>query len=174
MGRSSRTLKAIAWKYRTSSPWRDLRRARLVPPPPASVPTNTPPERARGAARSSEPADHALGGSRGGLSTKVHLAADGCAQPLAFTVTAGQAGDGPAFETVMCRIRVPRNGPGRPRTRPVAVLADRAYSSRAIRSHLRRRDIRAVIPQPSDQIGHRLRRGRDGGRQPSFDTQAYK
>ncbi len=74
----------------------------------------------------------------------------------------------------MSRIRVPRSGPGRPRTRPLAVLADRAYSSRAIRSHLRRRGIRAVIPQPSDQVGHRLRRGRLGGRPPGFDAEAYK
>ncbi|GAO07118.1 putative transposase [Streptomyces lydicamycinicus] len=74
----------------------------------------------------------------------------------------------------MARIRVPRTGPGRPRTRLVTVLADRAYSSRSIRSHLRRRTIRAVIPQPSDQIGHRLRRGRRGGRPPGFDADAYK
>jgi len=118
----------------------------------------------KGAAHSGEPTDHALGRSRGGLSTKVHLAADGRARPLAFTVTAGQAGDASAFETVMSRIRVPRTGRGRPRTRPLAVLADRAYSSRAIRSHLRRRGIRAVIPQPLDQVGNRLWRGRLGGR----------
>lgn len=74
----------------------------------------------------------------------------------------------------MAGIRVPRSGPGRPRTRPDAVLADRAYSSRAIRNHLRRRGIRAVIPQPSDQIGHRLRRGRAGGRPPAFDAEAYR
>lgn len=74
----------------------------------------------------------------------------------------------------MARIRVPRTGLGRPRTRPTAVLADRAYSSRAIRGHLRRRGIRAVIPQPADQIGHRLRRGRLGGRPPGFDAEAYK
>jgi transposase len=74
----------------------------------------------------------------------------------------------------MSRIRVPRTGPGRPRTRPQTVLADRAYSSRAIRSHLRRRGIRAVIPQPSDQVGHRRRRGRLGGRPPGFDAEAYK
>lgn len=74
----------------------------------------------------------------------------------------------------MARIRVPRTGLGRPRTRPNAVLADRAYSSRAIRAHLRRRGIRAVIPQPSDQIGNRLRRGRQGGRPPGFDREAYK
>lgn len=74
----------------------------------------------------------------------------------------------------MARIRVPRTGLGRPRTRPDFVLADRAYSSRAIRRHLRRRGIRAVIPQPSDQVGHRLRRGRAGGRPPGFDAEAYK
>ncbi|WP_405786966.1 IS5 family transposase [Streptomyces sp. NBC_00029] len=123
----------------------------------------------KGAAGRREPADHALGRTRGGLSTKVHLAADGRARPLAFTVTAGQAGDAPAFETVMALIRVPRTGPGRPRTGPDAVLADRAYSSRAIRAHLRRRGIRAVIPQPSDQIGHRQRRGSHGDRPPRFD-----
>ncbi|CAL9661241.1 IS5 family transposase ISBli8 [Streptomyces sp. enrichment culture] len=118
--------------------------------------------------------DHALGRSRGGLSTKVHLAADGGARPPAFTVTAGQAGDAPAFETVMSHIRVPRSGVGRPRIRPPVVLADRAYSSRAVRNHLRRRDIRAVIPQPSDQIGHRRRRSRRGGRPPGLDAEAYK
>lgn len=89
-----------------------------------------------------EPNDHALGRSRGGLSTKIHLASDSRARPLAIHVTAGQAGDAPAFEDVIAGIRVPRNGRGRPRTQPDAVMADRAYSSRAIRKHLRRRGIR--------------------------------
>lgn len=124
----------------------------------------------KGAPDRSEPEDHALGRSRGGLSTKVHLASDSRARPLSIHVTAGQAGDAPAFEAVMAGIRIPRSGLGRPRTRPAVVLADRAYSSRAIRGHLRRRGIRAVIPQPSDQIGHRLRRGRP----PGFDSEAYK
>lgn len=44
--------------------------------------------------------------------------------------------------------------------------------SAAIRSHLRRRGIRAVIPRPSDQVGHRLRRGRRGGRPPGFGADA--
>ncbi|MFJ9041104.1 IS5 family transposase [Streptomyces sp. NPDC102406] len=129
--------------------------------------------RKRGRPRS-EPHDHALGRSRGGLSTKAHLASDSRARPLALHVTAGQAGDAPAFEAVMASIRVPRTGLGRPRTRPALVLADRAYSSRAIRAHLRRRGIRAVLPQPADQVGHRLRRGRAGGRPPGFDAEAYK
>jgi transposase len=74
----------------------------------------------------------------------------------------------------MTRVRVARTGPGRPRTRPTRLPADRAYSSRAIRGHLRRRQIRAVIPQPSDRIGHRLRRVRQGGRPPGFDASAYR
>lgn len=113
-------------------------------------------------------------GSRGGLSAKIHLASDARARPLALVVTAGQAGDTPAFTTVMAAIRVPRTGPGRPRPRPDTVIADRAYSARAIRSHLRERHIRAVIPQPVDQIRNRLRRGSRGGRPPGFDTEACK
>ncbi|MFF4054093.1 transposase [Streptomyces chartreusis] len=58
--------------------------------------------------------------------------------------------------------------------RPEVVLADKAYSSRAIREHLRRRDIRVVIPVPADQQGHRLRGGSRGGRPPAFDRDAYK
>ncbi len=73
----------------------------------------------------------------------------------------------------MAAIRVARPQ-GRPRTRPVVVLADKAYSSRAIREHLRRRRIRAVIPQPADQIANRRRLGRKGGRQPAFDREVYK
>ncbi|MEV7817780.1 IS5 family transposase [Streptomyces flaveolus] len=120
-----------------------------------------------------EPADHAIGRSRGGLTTKIHLASDGRCRPLAFVLTAGQAGDAPAFTAVMARLRVPRRR-GRPRTRPEMVLADKAYSSRAIRDHLRRRGIRAVIPERTDQQTNRQRRGPAGGRPPAFDRQAYK
>ncbi|MGW0670661.1 IS5 family transposase [Streptomyces sp. NPDC002746] len=121
----------------------------------------------------SEPGHHAIGRSRGGLTTKIHLASDGRCRPLCFYLTPGQANDAPAFEHIMARIRVPRPV-GRPRTRPDTVLADRAYSSRAIRAHLRSRGIRAVIPQPADQIAHRRRKGRQGGRPPFFDRESYK
>ncbi|WP_406835000.1 IS5 family transposase (plasmid) [Streptomyces sp. AHU1] len=209
-----RTLEAIAWKYRTGSPWRDLpdelgsfqtahkrllrwavdgtwerifvallAAADNVDDIGWTVSVDSTVCRAhqhaagawkRGRPGRAEPEDHALGRSPGGLSTKVHLVSDSQARPLAVRVTAGQAGDAPVFEAVMASIRVPRSGPGRPRTRPDAVLANRAYSSRAIRSHLRRRGIRAVIPQPTDHVGHRLRRGRAGGRPPAFDVGAYK
>ena len=63
---------------------------------------------------------------------------------------------------------------GRPRTRPDAVPGDKAYSSRANRQHLRDRRIKAVIPEPADQTGHRKRRGSRGGRPPGFDADDYR
>jgi len=74
---------------------------------------------------------------------------------------------------LLAAIRVPRCGPGRPRTRPDAVLADKAYSSRVIRAELRRRAITAVIPEPRDQQGHRRRRGSHGGRPVTYDPARY-
>lgn len=92
---------------------------------------------------------------------------------LARVTSAGQRHDSLGFAPVMDRIRIPRKGQGRPRTRPGRVLADKAYSSKAIRTHLRRRGIKAVIPEPADQIKNRARKGR-GGRPPAFDREAYK
>ena len=63
---------------------------------------------------------------------------------------------------------------GRPRTRPDAVRGDKAYSSRAIRSHLRGRGIKAVIPEPRDQQGHRKRRCSRGGRPVGLDADDYR
>jgi transposase len=74
----------------------------------------------------------------------------------------------------MAGIRVARPDGGRPRTRPDRVRADKAYSSRAIRAHLRRRHIACTIPVPDDQVGHRLRRGSRGGRPPTFDPGDYR
>jgi transposase len=121
-----------------------------------------------------EPADHALGRSRGGLTTKVHLACEQGRRPLSLVITAGQRGDSPQFTTVLDRIRVNAPGPGRPRCRPDRVLADKAYSSRANRAYLRRRGIRAVIPNKVDQLAHRRAKGRRGGRPPAFDSIAYQ
>ncbi|MEV4579505.1 IS5 family transposase [Nonomuraea jabiensis] len=56
----------------------------------------------------SKPADHALGRSRGGLSTKPHLACEQGQRLLAVVLTAGQRGDAPQFPAVMAAIRVLR------------------------------------------------------------------
>ena len=89
-------------------------------------------------------------------------------------VTAGQRGDSPQFAAVLGGIRVPRLGPGRPRTRPDRVLADKAYSSRANRALLRRLGIKATIPVKDDQAAHRRAKGCKGGRPPAFDREVYK
>ncbi|MFB9307487.1 IS5 family transposase, partial [Kibdelosporangium philippinense] len=121
-----------------------------------------------------EPADHGIGRSRGGRTTKLHLATEQGQKPLSVVVTAGQRGDSPQFQPVLEQISVPRIGPGRPRTRPDQVLADKAYGSRANRAYLRRRGIRCTIPEKADQIRHRKNRGRHGGRPPAFDHEVYK
>ena len=122
-----------------------------------------------------EPPDPALGRSRGGLSTKIHQLVDGRGRPMVIALTAGQAADSPMLKHLLADLAVARlNGPGRPRTRPDALLGDKAYSSKANRELLRAKHIRAVIPEPSDQAGHRKRRGSAGGRPPAFDANTYK
>ncbi|GAA2552644.1 hypothetical protein GCM10010295_45530 [Streptomyces intermedius] len=88
-------------------------------------------------------------------------------------LTPGQAGDSPQFQTVLDKVRVP--GPvGRPRTRPQAVAADRAYPSRADRAYLRRRHITAVIPEKIVQQANRRKKGSAGGRPVTYDAERYK
>ena len=86
----------------------------------------------------------------------------------------GQGPDGRALPDVLEQIHVPRAGAGRARTRPTAVLGDKAYSSRAIRTLLRKPGIRSVIPEPRDQQANRRRRGRIGGRPVTYDKDLYK
>jgi transposase len=127
-----------------------------------------------GGIMAAEPADHALGRSRGGLTTKTHLACEQGQKPLSVLITAGQRGDSPQFQAVLENIRVPRPGPGRPRTRPDRVLGDKAYGSRGNRAYLRRRGIRCTIPEKADQVRNRKNKGRHGGRPPAFDPGLYK
>lgn len=88
--------------------------------------------------------------------------------------TAGQRHDCLAMGAVLGRVRIRRSGPGRPRTRPDGVLADKAYSTGKIRAMLRRRGIAATIPQPANQVAGRKARGAKGGRPPAFDKERYK
>ncbi|WP_425583481.1 IS5 family transposase [Streptomyces paradoxus] len=128
----------------------------------------------RGRHRLDEPDDHSLGRSRGGLTTKIHLACDGKGRPLAILVTPGQRHDSVCARPLLEGIRVPRTGTGRPRCRPDRVIADKAYSSRGFRAYLRQRGIAHTIPEKTDQRRHRLRRGGHGGRPPGFDRETYR
>jgi transposase len=127
-----------------------------------------------GGAGGAEPADHGLGRSRGGWTTKAHLACEQGQKLLAVVITGGQRGDSPQFIPVLNAIKVPRLGQGRARTRPDRVLADKAYTSAANRAHLRRRGIRATIPSKTDQDASRRRKGSAGGRPHAFDPVIYR
>ncbi|MBB5968236.1 transposase [Planomonospora venezuelensis] len=87
-------------------------------------------------------------------------------------MTAGQAADSPQFIPVLKRIRV-RGPVGRPGTRPGAVAADKAYSSRGNRTYLRNRHIKAVIPEKKDQAANRKNKGSRGGRPVGHDAGLY-
>jgi transposase len=102
------------------------------------------------------------------------MAVDGRGLPLVLHVTAGNVNDSTCFEQVLEQIRIARPGGGHPRTRPGCVLGDKGYSARRIRTYLRRRGIGCVIPERSDQIANRKRKGHRGGRPPAFDAALYK
>jgi transposase len=110
-----------------------------------------------------EPADHALGRSRGGFGTKLHLITDGHGTPLVATLTAGQAHESMSLEITLEAIRLPRPGRGRPRTRPARLAGDKGYSHARIRRSLRGRGIKPVIPTRKDQKAN-----------PRFDKASYK
>lgn len=114
----------------------------------------------------------ALGRSRGGLTSKLHLAVDGAGLPISVILTPGPAGDNPQLlplldEIADLRIDGVRVQVGR-------VLADKAYSHPSTRKALRRRRIKVTIPERADQIRRRKQRGRAGGRPPAFDAEIYR
>jgi transposase len=114
-----------------------------------------------------EPNDHALGRSKGGFGTKLHLMVDGNGIPLSATLTPGQAHESTQFEAVVEAANLPAQ-PGRRRLRPRRIAADKGYDARRIRSWLRRRAIKPVIPP-------RKKRGKPRpGRPVSYDRAHYK
>jgi transposase len=116
----------------------------------------------------------ALGRSRGGLSTKIHVAVDRRGRPLSILLTPGQAGDNPQLFNLLDAICVNQPGPGRPRKRPDMLIADKAYAHDSTRAALRRRGIRHTIPERSDQIARRGAKASSGGRPPTFDKDVYR
>lgn len=99
-----------------------------------------------------EPADHALGRSRGGWGTKLHLVCDERGLPLGFSLSAGQVNECQVFESLVSGVRAAGVlGP------PRMLAGDKAYSSWPILRWLRRRRIRPVIPRRADQRARRYR-----------------
>ena len=69
-------------------------------------------------------AGQALGRSKGGFSTKIHLKTDFAGQPLVFELTGGEASDSPQFPILL---------DAGPDIRPRAAMADKGYDPKANR-----------------------------------------
>lgn len=94
---------------------------------------------------------------------------------LTSHLTPGQDADTTQLVRLLDDVAVARPaGTGRPRKRLDSLAADKAYSSKANRAALRRRRIPHDIPEKDDQKANRTRKGRRGGRPPTFRPARYK
>jgi len=108
-----------------------------------------------------EPADHALGRSRGGFGSKIHLVCDSRGTIVGIHVTAGQRHESKFFEATMARRLFHRRRGIRRWPRRLA--GDKGYSYPRIRRWCRRRWVEAVIPTRKNQP-----------RDEKFDKETYK
>lgn len=106
--------------------------------------------------------DRALGRSRGGFGTKLHLVTDSSGVPIAVSLSPGQRHESRQLKQTVATIGIP-NARGPCRRRPRQLGADKAYSIAWIRKWLRGRRIRPVIPTRADQPT-----------QADFDRSAYR
>lgn len=114
-----------------------------------------------------EPDDHAIGRSRGGLTTKIHALADQRCSPVTVVLSPGQAGDNPMLWPLLA-VQLSAED------KKFRLLADKAYSHDSTRARLRQLKIAHTIPERSDQIARRKGKGSKGGRPPAFSGRIYK
>ena len=109
----------------------------------------------------------ALGRSRGGFSTKVHVRVESGGKPMALVISRGERHESRYVDALLERGQVRRAGRCRPRVRPTQFVGNKGYSYPTVRRLLARRGIRAVIPRRRDQRP-------DDGRHRPFDRAAYR
>lgn len=94
-----------------------------------------------------EPADHALGRSRGGFSTKIHLVGDAGGVPIHFELSAGQAHENTSLEDLLNGIDDEMTtGTGEPIPWPEAMAGDKGYRAEWIDEMLLALGVTPVIP----------------------------
>ena len=114
-----------------------------------------------------EPHDHALGRSRGGFSTKIHILCDGAGLPLQFHLTAGQAHESNFLDTILKGADANLfDAQGEPIAWPLALAGDKGYRAAWIDDYLLDLGIHPVIPSKSNE-------DRDS-RPVEFDREAYR
>ena len=94
-----------------------------------------------------EPDDHALGRSRGGFSTKIHLLCDAGGCPLHFELSAGQANEITSLEDLLNGVdNELRDGTGKVVPWPHALAGDKGYRADWIDAMLLEIGVKPVIP----------------------------
>lgn len=108
-----------------------------------------------------ESPEHALGYSRGGFGTKVHLLIESHGIPVGIYLTGGERHECKAFAPLMGQVLLAhhRDRPFWPRK----LAGDKGYSYPEVRSWLKRHKIKPVIPTRKDQP-----------QDPSFDKVIYR
>jgi transposase len=107
----------------------------------------------------------AVGKTKRGKGTKWMVVVDGTGTPLGAHLDAASPAEVTLLERTLATIKVTRpHWPGRARTRPTRLIADRAYDSNPLRARLARRGIEPIIParrthaNATHQDGRTLRR----------------
>lgn len=114
-----------------------------------------------------EPEDHALGRSRGGFSTKIHILCDRNGHPLSFQLTAGQDHESTALVAVLEGADAELvDGEGKPVAWPLALAGDKGYRADWIDECLLNLEIEPVIPSKANED--------QDARPIIFDEEAYR
>ena len=100
-----------------------------------------------------EPDDHALGRSRGGFSTKIHILCDRLGHPLAFQLSGGQAHESQLLTALLEEVdeRL-TDGQGSPVAWPIALAGDKGYRAEWIDDYLMELGMTPVIPSKSNEV----------------------
>ena len=99
-----------------------------------------------------EPPDHALGRSRGGFTSKIHILCDRHGHPLHFHLTPGQTHEAAAFDTLLVGADEQLfDAKDEPIAWPVALAGDKGYRADWIDDYLVELGIRPVIPSKENQ-----------------------
>ena len=91
---------------------------------------------------------------------------DGQGIPIGSTLASASPAEVKLAEETLETVNVPRNGRGRPRKRPLRLIADRGYDSDPLRKRLKELKIDLIVPhrnnrkKPKQQDGRKLRRYR--------------
>ena len=117
--------------------------------------------------RSCEKRGCGVGKTKRGKGTKWMVVVDGRGLPLGNYLHSASPAEVKLAETTLAAIRVGRcHHAGRPRQKPLRVIADKAYDSDPLRKRLRQRGIELICPhkrnrvRPATQDGRALRRYR--------------